>query len=173
MAGLIPALQAREHGLQMAYMTPDSQPLVRLEAGLAQMHGLPAVLVVDQFEELFTLCHERKRRLHGPAPALPRRRVVVTMRADFWGDCAAFPIEGGDAAHQESSRRWIGRAAAGHGPAGRGGRPALRGRPAQTVLDDVQGEPGAMPLLQHALLELWRDATAAGSGAGSTGPSAA
>src|SRR5207248_11579445 len=25
-----------------------------------------------------------------------------------------------------------------------------------TILDDVQGEPGAMPLLQHALLELWK-----------------
>ena len=27
---------------------------------------------------------------------------------------------------------------------------------AATILDDVQGEPGAMPLLQHALLELWK-----------------
>ena len=25
-----------------------------------------------------------------------------------------------------------------------------------TILDDVQGEPGAMPLLQHALRELWK-----------------
>ena len=25
-----------------------------------------------------------------------------------------------------------------------------------TILNDVQGEPGAMPLLQHALLELWK-----------------
>jgi len=25
-----------------------------------------------------------------------------------------------------------------------------------TILDDVSGEPGAMPLLQHALLELWK-----------------
>ena len=27
---------------------------------------------------------------------------------------------------------------------------------ANTILDDVAGEPGAMPLLQHALLELWK-----------------
>ena len=27
---------------------------------------------------------------------------------------------------------------------------------AGTILDDVRGEPGAMPLLQHALLELWK-----------------
>lgn len=25
-----------------------------------------------------------------------------------------------------------------------------------SILDDVQGEPGAMPLLQQALLELWK-----------------
>ena len=25
-----------------------------------------------------------------------------------------------------------------------------------TILDEVQGEPGAMPLLQHLLLELWK-----------------
>ena len=25
-----------------------------------------------------------------------------------------------------------------------------------TILDEVEGEPGAMPLLQHLLLELWK-----------------
>src|SRR5262249_7036473 len=54
----------------------------------------PAVLVVDQFEEVFTHCNDDGQRraffdrLLAPAPG---RVVVVTMRADFWGDCAPYP----------------------------------------------------------------------------------
>jgi len=32
----------------------------------------------------------------------------------------------------------------------------------QQILDDVEGEPGAMPLLQHALWELWNRRMGAG-----------
>ena len=51
-----------------------------------------AVLVVDQFEEIFTLCREHEARaafvdrlVHAP------NRVVIGVRADFFAHCTAFP----------------------------------------------------------------------------------
>ena len=56
------------------------------------------LLVVDQFEELFTLADEQERRsVRGQAWSPPsesraaRLRVVVTIRADFWDRPLAHP----------------------------------------------------------------------------------
>jgi hypothetical protein len=52
LAGLVPAL-----GAQMAYMTPGSNPIVSLGAVPKNENQL---VVVDQFEELFTLCTDEE-----------------------------------------------------------------------------------------------------------------
>ena len=161
MAGLIPALQSREPGLQMAYMTPGSDPLVQLEAALTQMHGLSAVLAVDQFEELFTNCaDESKRRAFlGRLLTLPgEQRVVITMRADFWGDCANYTaLKEAMLAHQELIAP-MDSAELRRAMEGQAQKVGLRFEAdlSNTILDEVKGEPGAMPLLQHAMLELWK-----------------
>ena len=51
---------------------------------------------VDQFEEVFTLCRDEAERARVPRPrsaarAARRRRVVVAVRADFYGRCAELP----------------------------------------------------------------------------------
>src|SRR5262249_4305621 len=61
LAGLVPALEKKEPGLSMAYLTPGSDPLEFLVAVL-QVTERPSLLVVDQFEELFTLCPDDTRR---------------------------------------------------------------------------------------------------------------
>jgi len=161
LAGLIPALQAKEPGLHLAYMTPGSDPPAALDSALAGVHNRRAVLVVDQGEELFTLCAEAdtrqafvERLLH-----LPRQmRVVLTMRADFWGECAPYPaLKEAMQASQElvapmlpdELRRAIEQQAAHVGL-------RFEADLSQEILDDSHREPGAMPLLQHALLELWK-----------------
>ena len=54
-------------------------------------------MVIDQFEELFTLSQRRaqERFLETLAavvdPAASRVRAVMAMRADFYGICATFP----------------------------------------------------------------------------------
>jgi WD40 repeat protein len=63
--------------------------------------GARVVLVVDQFEEVFTLCEDAAERdafielLHllttDAAGAEPACLVVLGLRADFYGQCAAFP----------------------------------------------------------------------------------
>ena len=157
LAGLVQALQAKE---SMAYMTPGSDPLDFLEAVL-KLNERPSLLIVDQFEELFTACTDEKKRLAflDRLLKLPAQmHVVVTMRADFWGECAPYrELKELMQARQEliapmdatELRRAMEMQAA---------KVGLRFEAdlSNTILDDVQGEPGAMPLLQHALRELWQ-----------------
>ena len=92
LAGLVPALQARENKLQLAYLTPGSDPLELLEAVL-QGNNQVSLLIVDQFEELFTLCTDDLKRRAFLDRLLKLREqmwVVFTMRADFWGECASY-----------------------------------------------------------------------------------
>ena len=121
-------------------------------------------LVVDQFEEIFTLCRDDGQRgpfidnlLYASAIEGGRAVVVLTMRADFYGKCAAYPdLAARITDHQmlvspmveEELRQAIERPAQLVGLEFEGGL-------AETLLRDVQAEPGALPLLQHTLLELW------------------
>jgi hypothetical protein len=52
-------MQTQSPELQMAYLTPSSDPVAQLTKAQEQVSNLTAVVwVVDQFEELFTLCTE-------------------------------------------------------------------------------------------------------------------
>ena len=171
-AGLIPALEENNPNLQMATFTPDSYPLQNLENCLAEAAFNPQsanpnlVIVVDQFEETFTLCNDEQERLAflekllgliESKPDSPTPLLILTMRADFWGDVAGYRnLKERMQANQElispmdstELRRAMELQA---------GVVGLRFERdlANQILDDVAGEPGAMPLLQHALLELW------------------
>lgn len=85
-------------------------------------------------------------------------RIIITMRADFWGECAQYPeLKQMMMAHQElitpmtgqELRRTMELQAA---------KVGLRFEAdlSNTILDEVAEEPGAMPLLQHLLTELWK-----------------
>lgn len=129
------------------------------------------LLVVDQFEELFTLCRsEAEQRafvdnlLAATSEPVSRIAVVIALRADFYAHCADFPnLREALAGHQayiggmtaDELRRAI------EEPARRGGwelEPGL----VDLLLRDVgvEGarppEPGALPLLSHGLLETWQ-----------------
>jgi hypothetical protein len=122
------------------------------------------VLVVDQFEELFALCHSEEQRLsfinnlliaasEEDGPAI----IVITLRADFYAYCAGYPQLRKALAQQqeyigtmsdEELRRAI------EEPA-RCGRWEFEDGLVDLLLHDVGHEPGALPLLSHALLETW------------------
>jgi hypothetical protein len=131
------------------------------------------VIVVDQFEEVFTYRpqddqararfeQDRDRFFANllQAAAAPEGRVVVvlTMRSDFLGACAPFPqLATVFSAHQELVGPMTAAElrAAIEQPAFRVGcevEPGLTER----LLADVEGQPGALPLLQFALTEVWK-----------------
>jgi WD40 repeat protein len=161
LAGLIPALQQQQPGLVMAYLTPSKNPIEQLQTSLLQAQNQPSVIVIDQFEELFTLCADEAQRVTFIQELLnlsQQQKVVITMRADFWGECAPYREL---KELMQSQQELIAPMDAGEL------RKAMEMQAAQvglrfeaglsnTILDDVQGEPGAMPLLQHALLEMWK-----------------
>ncbi|GIK39293.1 MAG: hypothetical protein BroJett011_31260 [Chloroflexota bacterium] len=128
--------------------------------------GGSLLLVVDQFEELFTLCRdEAERRAFvdnlltavAPETAGPTL-VVITLRADFYAHCAQYETLREALARQQEyigpmSREELRRAI--ELPAQQAGcefEPGL----VELILRDVGDEPGALPLLSHALLETWR-----------------
>ncbi|MDA0166058.1 winged helix-turn-helix domain-containing protein [Solirubrobacter ginsenosidimutans] len=155
-AGLLPALAGgvlpgSQHWAQ-AVIRPGTHPARALRA--VRDRG---VLVVDQFEELFTACQDERERTEFVSALLRFPRVVVAVRADFYARCAAYPelSRALGANHvlvgpmtREELRRAIER------PARRAGL-AVDPDLADALLADVEGEPGALPLLSTALLELW------------------
>ena len=154
MAGLVPALEA-----QMSYLTPSSAPVSQLLAA-KESASAKTVFVVDQFEELFTHPHDAAERadfIHALLELTKTNRVVITMRADFWGEVAIYSdLKQAMQGHQEliapmtvdELHSAMEQQAAVVG---------LRFDPtlSDSILAEVKGEPGAMPLLQHALWELW------------------
>lgn len=124
------------------------------------------VIVVDQFEEVFTLCDQSdsplsliNNLLYASTIASGQTIVVITMRADFFGKCALYP----ELAARLSDRDVLVGPMDGdelrrvmEGPAELVGLHYEKGL-VDTILDDLGPEPGSgtLPLLQHTLLELW------------------
>ena len=123
------------------------------------------LLVLDQFEELFTLCRdefEREAFIDNLLTTLNQSggntTLVLTLRADFYAHLAQYPELREAVARQqeyigpmttEELRRAM------EEPAKRGHwafEPGL----VDLILRDVGDEPGALPLLSHALLETWK-----------------
>jgi WD40 repeat protein len=156
-AGLLPALTAGDHLL----ITPGTEPFTAAGAVLSA-RSAPTLILVDQFEELFTVCRdpvERDRFIGAMLDARerPGTRVVIALRADFYGHCAPYP---GLAAALRRSTALIGPMNADEvrqvvtGPAALAGLTVERALLTK-IVDDVAGQPGALPLLSHALLETW------------------
>lgn len=123
------------------------------------------LLVVDQFEELFALCRSEEERgsfignlLTAASEADGPVIVVITLRADFYAHCANYiQLREALSKNQEyigtmdsvELRRAI-------------EEPAQRGRwefepgLVDLLLHEVGHEPGALPLLSHALMETWQ-----------------
>lgn len=129
--------------------------------GLLHAAGDDVLLVVDQFEEVFTLCTEQDRSWLIDAithAGSATTRVVVGVRADFYGHCGQYPALVA-ALHRaqlmvgpltaEELRRVVTEPAAQRGVTVEA---ALLAR----LVADVAGQPGALPLVSHVLVETWR-----------------
>jgi WD40 repeat protein/DNA-binding SARP family transcriptional activator/energy-coupling factor transporter ATP-binding protein EcfA2 len=169
-AGLLPALASGvlpgSREWTQVLIRPGEHPLRELSQALAGAGDASRVVIaVDQFEETFTACADERERAAfiaelGAAAGDEDGRYVVALalRADFYGRCAAYPelarplaanhvLVG--AMQPDELHRAIER------PAERAGL-RVDAELADALVADVSDEPGALPLLQTALLELWQ-----------------
>lgn len=123
------------------------------------------LVVVDQFEEVFTVCHDAGERewfvaalVHAAQVPDSRTRVAIAVRSDFYTHCTRLPglVDALPHAHHpvgpmtaEELRAAIVR------PAARS-RLTVESALLTTLMADAHGHPGALPLLSHALLETWK-----------------
>ncbi|WP_221334863.1 hypothetical protein [Streptomyces sp. EAS-AB2608] len=159
-AGLAP-------GSLHAELATDPRALHRVLRQILAGSAEPAdehLLVVDQFEEVFTLCRDPAEReafvaslLHAAQTPDSRCRVVLAVRSDFYTHCTRLP---GLVAALADAHVPVGpmttdelRAAIVR-PAARAGL-TVEGALLATLVADAHGRPGALPLLSHALLETW------------------
>lgn len=159
--------------------SPEQLHLVAQGAMPANDSDWRLVVFVDQFEELFTLNEPDARGAQATSqtPALSSDRVacfqnllraatiengrtivILTMRADFYGKCAAFPeLATAVSQHQElvgpMSADELRRAV--ETPAQLSGSDIEPGL-VDLLTREVADQPGALPLLQYALAELWQ-----------------
>ncbi|AZK95475.1 WD40 repeat domain-containing protein [Streptomyces tsukubensis] len=155
-AGLVPAVREADRPPDVIrILTPGPTPARTHK----ELFTPGALVLVDQFEEVFTLCDDPAERaaftalmLHGAA------RVVVAVRADFYGRCAEQPalvraLKDAVLLVGPMEREQLRRAVV--GPAGVRNLVVERALTARVVAD-VADEPGGLPLMSHALREVWR-----------------
>ena len=128
--------------------------------------GQQMLLVIDQFEELYTLCSDENIRRHfldmivdaTSAPVFQRKfYVVLTLRVDFLGQVLshrafADRLYQADIKLGPMNRSELKRAI--ENPATQQGVTFEDGL-IERILNDVGNEPGTLPLLQFALTQLW------------------
>jgi WD40 repeat protein len=182
-------------GWRVLDMTPGARPLAALAARLGHLAGSGSpgapdlaaderaldvavaraldgrpddarvLLLVDQLEEVFTLCQDEGERaaflgnlMYAATIPGGRTVVVVAMRADFYHRLAEHPDLRPLVASQQVllgplDARGLRRAI--EQPAARAGlelEPGLTRR----ILTDVADRPGTLPLMEHLLVEVWQ-----------------
>ncbi|MGH6899015.1 MAG: WD40 repeat domain-containing protein, partial [Geminicoccaceae bacterium] len=134
------------------------------------------ILLIDQFEELYSLCDDPQERaafignlLHAAGDGRGRVSIVLTLRSDFLGALNQHPELARLIAAQnvvvpvmgeDELRRAI------EEPARRAGREIDPGT-VQLLLEQTRGREGALPLLEFVLARIW-DGLTRGVAAAST-----
>ncbi|RMF76640.1 MAG: hypothetical protein D6737_19790, partial [Chloroflexi bacterium] len=142
----------------------DAHGLRRLIEQVIQAVDTEIVLVIDQFEELFTLvASEAERALflesltNAIRTADSHLRIIITLRADFYDRPLLYPVFG-QLIHQHTQvilpMTPEELDAAIRGPADTANLVLEDGLVA-AIVNDVHQQPGALPLVQYALTELF------------------
>jgi WD40 repeat protein len=166
-AGLIPRVRADgigdEPDWEIVLFTPGADPLAGLADVVETAVGGGLLIVVDQFEELFTLCNDKALRqafvdrLFDLAAGQRRTVVVLGLRADFYAEALQFPAL---LATVHSRQLTIGPMTEDElrevitEPARRT-RTQIEEGLVEVLLRDIPPASGSLPLLSHALLVTW------------------
>jgi hypothetical protein len=144
---------------------PGNRPLDAMAHAMGEQRKVVRrVLAVDQFEEIFTACSDDAERAafldaitEAASASDGATTIVIAMRADFYGRCAEHRALASLLASdqilvgpmdEEGLRRAI------ELPAKRAGL-TVEEELVDSLVSDTADQPGGLPLLSTALLELW------------------
>lgn len=172
-AGLIPALNETNlfggSAWTVRSLRPGQTPHSTLQAVIGDLvdfrdlqllnSGLNLLLVVDQFEEIFTLALAEAGVFQNTLKQLvgnPNIFLALTVRADFYPDLMASPLWPQIQAHrlevlpldEQGLRHVISKPAEAVGV-------YVEAALVERLVADAAGEPGVLPLLQETLFLLW------------------
>jgi DNA-binding SARP family transcriptional activator/WD40 repeat protein len=154
------AASLRRDGRQVVVMTPGPHPLAALAAAMPASGPAPA-LVVDQCEEVFSLCKapkERSRFLIALTALATSTPLILSLRADLLADVTVDPefartverglylLSGMTEADLRTAIEQPARLA------------SLQVEPGlvDLLVTAVTDQPGALPLMSHTLAETWK-----------------
>ena len=153
-----------ERRLKRTADSGEYEGLRRIANVLPEIDVSPLVILVDQFEEVYSLCEDTEERqifienlIHAAGDRAGGVSVIITLRSDFLGETQRHPslnqviAEQGaivPAMSEEELRRAITK------PAELAEHP-LDEAVVTLLLKDTQGREGALPLLQFALTRIW------------------
>ncbi len=163
-AGLIPKLREHNQNWQIISFRPGNKPFESLTLALKQNNNR-VLLVIDQFEEIFTLCQNAEERkifidtLIQVVNNSTAFTLLITLRADFLGKAISYeplgkalqkypPLLLAPMNRQELEKAII--------------QPAAKyciefeSGLVNKLIDDVGDGEGSLPLQQFALTQLWQ-----------------
>ena len=146
----------------------DGKGLVRIAKRIGHELESELVIVIDQFEELFTLVADETVRdrftasiVAAASDPLSGVRIVLTLRADFFHQALVEPVLGpiiGRAHLALAPLDADGLRLAIVAPAAQAGLDFEPGLP-ERIVADLKGQPGSLPLLQYTLDRMAQAAT--------------
>lgn len=162
LGGILPQIIAERQSCRVATMVPGSDPNGNMRAALADHADTPNLLVIDQFEEVFTLCTNTDEQVDFVHHLIEfhqsgDNRVIVAMRSDFESYVKRIPEL--VPIFENDAQRIL--------PLGKDElyeailKPAVdvglkfEDGVADALVREMLGEPAGLPLLQFTLLKLW------------------
>ncbi|MFZ4639458.1 MAG: pentapeptide repeat-containing protein [Nodosilinea sp.] len=163
---LTPVKKTREFAEELALPNKEGQydGLQRIASLLPEIATLPLIVLVDQFEEVYSLCKDDGERdifianlLQASGDRSRYVSVILTMRSDFLGETQKHPTLNRlfstqgflvPTMDEEALREAIAK------PAELAGSP-LDKATVDLLIEQTEGREGALPLLQFALTRIW------------------
>lgn len=162
-----PVTKTREFAAELAQANSSGKydGLRRIINVLPETEVSPLILLVDQFEEIYTLCKDAVARdrfvenlLEAAQEESQQVLIIITLRSDFLGEIQKHPELNRlfsrqgflvPAMDEEELRQIIAK------PAELAGHP-LDEATIYLLVEDTEGREGALPLLQCALSCIWK-----------------
>ncbi|NET39034.1 MAG: ATP-binding protein [Cyanothece sp. SIO1E1] len=165
----MPVAKKREFAteLKLQTVTGDYDGMRRIADLMPHIKDSPLLVLVDQFEEVYSLCKQLDERrafietlLHAASDPTGNVSVILTLRSDFLGQIQQHrllnQVIGSDQSMIVPAMMETELRCAIAEPAKQAGRP-LDEAMIDLLVKDTEGREGALPLLQFALTQIWQE----------------